>query len=138
MSPRIPSAAQIRRSPRPVARPHPPCPRLLTLPAPSNIHIHILHRSHPRRFRLASRHRVRRSVTCHPYTAVTCRLNSKCRLKSIHTLLINHHRTQRARMRLFIISKGRMPSPRVPNRLNRWPAQPLCKQPILTIKGTKY
>jgi hypothetical protein len=38
---------------------------------------------------------------------------------------------------LYITSKGRMSSPRVPNRPSRWLAQLSCRQPILTIKGTK-
>jgi hypothetical protein len=136
MSPWIPSAAKIRPSPHPVARLHPPCRRLLTLLTPSNIHIHILRHSHPRRSRQASRHRAHRSATCRPCTPITCRLNSKRRLKITHTPL-HHHRTQRARKRLSITSKGRMSSPRVPDRPSRWLAQLSCRQPILTIKGTK-
>jgi hypothetical protein len=136
MTPWTPSAAKTRPSPHLVARLHPLCRRLLTRLTPSNTHIHILHHSHPHRFRQASRHRVHRSATCHPCT-VTCRLNSKRRLKIIHTPLINHHRTQPAQKRLSITSKERMSSPRVPNRPSRWLAQLSCRQPILIIKGTK-
>lgn len=134
MSRWIPSAARIRPGPHPVARLHPLCRRLLTPPTPNNTHIHILHRSHLHRFRQASRRRVHRH---HPSTAITCHLNSKRKLKIIHTSPLNHHRTQRARKKLYITSKGRMSSPRVPNRPSRWLAQLSCRQPILTIKGTK-
>ena len=135
MTPRIPSAAKTRPSPHPVARPHLLCRRLLTLPTPTNTHIHILHHSHPHRFRLASRPRAQHSATCHPCTAITCRLNSKRRLKIIH-IPVNHHRTQHAPKRLSMISKGPL-SLRGPNRPSRWLAQPSCRQPILTTKGTK-
>jgi hypothetical protein len=137
MTLRIPSAAKTRPSPHPVARLHLLCHRLLTLPTPSNTHIHILHHSHLHRFLQASRHRARRSVTCHPCTAIACRLNSKRRLKIIHIPLTNRHQIQRARKRLSITSKGHMSSPRVPNRPNRWLAQLSFRQPISTIKGTK-
>ena len=136
MTPWIPSAAKTRPSPHPVARLHPLSRRLLTLLTPSNTHIHILHHNHPHRFRQASRHRAHRSATCHPCTAITCRLHSNPRLKIIH-IPLNHHRTQRARKRLSITSTGRISSPRVPNRPSRWLAQLLCRQPTLTIKGTK-
>jgi len=137
MTPWIPSVARTRPSLHPVARLHPLCPRLLTLLTPTNTHTHILHHSHLHRFRQTSHRRAHRSATCHPCTAITCRLNSKGRLKIIHIPLINHHRTQHARKRLSIILKGRMSSLRVPNRPSPWLAQPSCRQPILTIKGTK-
>ena len=137
MTPRIQSVARTRPSPHPVAHLHPLCRRLLTLPTPSNTHIHILHHSHPHRFRQAFRRRAHRPATCHPYTAITCRLNRKRRLKIIHFSLLNHHRTQRAQKKLSITSKGRMSSPRVPNKPSRWLAQLSCRRPILTIKGTK-
>lgn len=137
MTRRIPSAARTRPSPHPVARLHLLCPRLLTLPTPTNTHIHILHHSHPHRFRQVSRRRAHRLATYHPCMAITCRLNSKRRLKIIHILLINHHRTQHARKRLSIISKG-LSSLKVPNKPSHWLAQPSCRQPILTTKGTKF
>jgi hypothetical protein len=134
MSPWIPSAAKTKASPHPVARLHLLCRQLLTLQILSNTHIHILHHNRPHRFLQASRRRARHSATCHPCTAITCRLS---KLKIIHIPLINHHRTQRARKRLSITSKGRMSLPRVPNRPSRWLAQLSSRQPILTTKGTK-
>lgn len=137
MSRWIPSAARIRPSPHPVARLRPLCRRLLTLPTPNSTHIHILRHSHPHRFLQASRPRVHRPATYHPCMAITYRLSSKRKRKIIHISPLNHHRTQRVRKRLSITSKGRMSSPRVPNRQSRWLGQLSCRQPILTIKGTK-
>lgn len=134
MSPRIQSTARTKASPRPVARLHLRCRQLLTLQIPSNTHIHILHHSRPPHFRQASRRRARRSAICHPCTTITCRLS---RFKIIHIPLINHRRTQRVRKRLSITSKGRMSSPRVPNKPSHWLAQLSSRQPILTIRGTK-
>lgn len=136
MYPRIPSAAKIRRRPRLVVPLHPPCRRRLTLLVPSNIRIHILRHNHLRHSLQASRHRARRSTTCHPCMAITSLHSSNRRLKNIR-IPFNRHRTQRVRRRLSITSKGRMSSPRVQNRLKHLLVQLLCRQPISTIKGTK-
>src|SRR5579863_4814716 len=137
MAPRIPSAAKISRSLLPAVHLHPLSPRHHTLPVHSNIHTHTPLRSPPRRFHPASRHPARHLVTSHPYMAITSRPSSKHRHKTINTLLIKHHRTQRAQTRSCTTLMEHFQYLRVPNRPIHLLALPLYRRPTSTTRATK-
>ena len=137
MVPRIPSAAKISRSLLPVVRLHQLSPRHHTLPVPSNIHTHTPLRSPLRRFHPASRNRARHLAISHPYMAIASRRRSKHRHRTINTLLIKHHQTQRVRMRSCTTLMEHVQLLRVPNRPIHSLALPLYRRPTSTTRATK-
>lgn len=137
MVPRIPSAAKISRSLHLVVHLHQPSPRHHTLPVPNNIPTHTPLRSPPRRFHPASRNPARHLATSHPYKAITSRHSSKHRHKTINSLLIKLHRTQRVRMRSCTTLMEHIQSLRVPNRPIHSQGLPLYRRPTSTTRATK-
>lgn len=136
MAPRIPSADKTSRSLQ-IVHLHPLSPLLHTLPVPSSTHTHTPPHSPLRPFHPASLNPAHHLTTSYPYMATTSRHGSNHRHKTINTLLINHHRTQRVQIRSCTTSMGHIQSLKVQNRPIPSQALTFVQAADLDYKGNK-